>query len=183
MNRALTLVISVWLILLICFSAFSIVGAITVTKNFFLPQEQGVIHTINLQVGQQVTGNFKIVGERIHTWEYFYFKILDPKGVTFKDEECIYTDPTYYNFTFTAYTAGAHTLAFENSGQNDRYVDLTYTVDSETLPDASTPTPTNSPEPTPTVPEFPHFTAIPILLSTLAVAMAYRIKKSKTNTS
>ena len=35
------------------------------------------------------------------------------------------------------------------------------------------------PEPSPTVPEFPHLTAIPLLLSALAVALAFRMKKSK----
>ena len=45
----------------------------------------------------------------------------------------------------------------------------------------ASPTPSNtSVSPSPTIPEFPYLTTIPLLLSVLAVALAFRIKKSKT---
>lgn len=179
MRKAVTLAISVSLMLIICFSMFSIVGATTTTKTFFLTQGQGVDYSVNLQVGQQVTGNFVIVGERIHTWENFYFKILDPNSVTFENSEPSSID-TPYNFSFKAFTSGIHVFKFENSGVNDRYVELSYTVDSGNLPVVSTPSVTNPPDPTPTptVPEFqPWIVLFAIVTATLLTAIIIRKKK------
>lgn len=177
MKKVKALAIFVSLLVILCFTLFSIVGASTAAESFFIPQGDTQNYSLNLQVGQEVTGNFKIVGERIHSWEYFYFKIVDPLGVVFENEECVYTAPTLYNFTFKAYTTGYHNFTFDNSGSNDRYVELTYSIDGESLPNASTPTPTNSPEPTPTVPEFPYLLVIPLLLSALAIALIMRKKQ------
>lgn len=180
MKKAAELAIFVSLMGIIWFSLFSIVGANTTAETFFIPQGDTQNYNLNLQVGQEVTGTFKIVGERIHTWEYFYFKIVDPLGVVFKNQECIFTAPTFYNFTFKAYTTGYHNFTFDNSGQNDRYVELTYTVDDGNLPDISTPIVTDPPEPSPSVPELPYLLVIPLLLSALAFALILKMKEVKT---
>ena len=59
-----------------------------------------------------------------------------------------------------------------------------YLATSPTATPTQTPSPTENPTPYPssTIPEFPFLLAIPLLLSVLAVALAFRIKKSKTNT-
>lgn len=159
----------------ICFSTFSLVGA-TTTKTFFIQQGYIQTYSLNLQVGQEVPGEFKIVGERLHYWEDFYFKIIDPNSVTFEDLECVYTDLTFYNFTFTAYTAGYHNITFDNSGQNDRYFELTYTVDGGNLPDASTPIANNPSDPTPTAPEL---TPILLVIGLVALSGITLIAKKK----
>ena len=177
MKKRVALVLFVSLMVVMCFSLLSVVGANATAETFFIPQGDTQSYSLSLQAGQEVTGNFKIVGERIHSWEYFYFKIVDPLGVVFENEECIYTAPTLYNFTFKAYTAGYHNFTFDNSGQNDRYVELTYTIADEDLSPSPTYTATNSPESTPTVPELSFLLVLPLLLSALVVALAFKIKK------
>ena len=77
------------------------------------------------------------------------------------------------NFFFMGSDGHYYTFSdFEESGWSTTQT-LTIGESSNTI------NPTSSPEPTPTVLEFPNLTAIPLLLSALAVALALRIKKSK----
>ena len=91
---------------------------------------------------------------------------------------------------------GAHTLTIYADGEyNDDnlfqrpyhfasspiYFSIGYLATSPTATPSPTPSPTKNPTPTPspTVPEFPFLLAIPLLLSVLALALAFRMKKSK----
>jgi hypothetical protein len=175
MKKTVVVGILTSLIITICLSTFSSVGASTTTTSF-VGKGQVAIYVLNLQAGQQVTGSFVIAGERIHVGEYFYFKILDPRFVVFDDITCYYVNQQY-NFSFKVFTTGDHNFTFTNSGSYDRYVDITYNIENESLPPESTPLVTNPPEPTPTptVPEFQSWiVASAIVTTTLLSALIIR---------